>query len=80
MDKVNKDNKPKGQAVKKDSFDDWKPLNLGGLKSGAKDWVTKDYRDEMMNELYKGEQSAKEKGWVNSEKVRDILDEKDESK
>ena len=38
---------------KKSSFDDWKPLNLGGLKPGAKDWITKDYIDEMIGEHVK---------------------------
>ena len=38
---------------KKDSFDDWKPLDLGGLKPGTKDWITKDYQDEILDEKFK---------------------------
>ena len=29
------------------SFDSWKPISLGGLKKGAKDWLSKDYQDEV---------------------------------
>ena len=38
---------------KKSSFRDWKPVSLGGLKPGAKDWITKDYIDEMVREHVK---------------------------
>ncbi len=38
---------------KKTSFDDWKPLDLGGLKPGANDWITKDYIDEMIGDHVK---------------------------
>jgi hypothetical protein len=37
---------------KKSSLDDWKPLNLR-LKPGAKDWISKDYIDEMITEHVK---------------------------
>ena len=30
-----------------ESFDSWKPISLGGLKKGAKDWLSKDYQDEV---------------------------------
>lgn len=30
------------------SFDSWEPVSLGGLKSGAVDWVSRDYQDEML--------------------------------
>ena len=29
------------------SFDSWKPISLGGLKKGAKDWYSKDYQNEV---------------------------------
>ena len=35
-----------------DSFDDWKPLSVGGLKDGHSDWVNKDYQDEMLGGSY----------------------------
>ena len=41
------------QSHKKDSFDDWKPLNLGGLKPGAKDWTSSEIFEEMIEEKYK---------------------------
>ncbi len=43
----------KKQSHKKDSFDDWKPLNLGGLKPGAKDWTSSEIFEEMIEEKYK---------------------------
>lgn len=30
------------------SFDSWEPVSLGGLKSGAVDWVSRDFQDEML--------------------------------
>ena len=38
---------------KRTSFDDWKPISLGKMKPGAKDWITKDYIDEMITEHLK---------------------------
>ncbi len=35
---------------KNDSFDDWKPFSVGSLKPGAKDWIAKDYQDELLDE------------------------------
>ena len=37
----------------KNSLDEWKPLTLGGLKSGAADWLSKDYQDEILSEGFK---------------------------
>lgn len=36
----------------KSSFSFWKPVSLGGLKTGAKDWITKDYQDEMLSSAF----------------------------
>ena len=33
--------------ISEKSFDSWKPISLGGLKKGAKDWPSKDYQDEV---------------------------------
>ena len=33
--------------ISEKSFDSWKPISLGGLKKGAKDWLSKDYQDEV---------------------------------
>ena len=30
------------------SFSSWKPVSLGGLKSGAADWASRDFQDEML--------------------------------
>ena len=38
---------------KKTSFDDWKPLDLGRLKPGAKDWKSSEIFEEMIDEKYK---------------------------
>ena len=38
-------------ATKK-SFSVWKPVSLGGLKDGAKDWISKDYQDEMLGSAF----------------------------
>ena len=35
-------------SVSKSNLDSWKPVSLGGLKEGAKDWLTKDYQDEIL--------------------------------
>lgn len=40
---------------KNDSFDDWQPLSVGGLKPEAKDWISKDYQDEMLSTSYNNE-------------------------
>ena len=34
------------------SFDSWKPISLGGLKKGAKDWYSKDYQNEVSEVFY----------------------------
>ena len=39
-------------AGTKSTFDSWKPVSLGGLKDGAKDWITKDYQDEMLGSTF----------------------------
>lgn len=39
---------------KNDSFDDWKPFSVGSLKADAKDWLSKDYQDELLDESYDG--------------------------
>ena len=39
-------------SVSKATFDSWKPVSLGGLKEGAKDWLTKDYQDEMLGSAF----------------------------
>lgn len=36
---------------KNDSFDDWEPMSVGGLKANA-DWLTKDFQDEMLGGSY----------------------------
>ena len=36
----------------KSSFSSWKPVSLGGLKSDASDWITKDYQDEMLGSAF----------------------------
>ena len=36
----------------KKTFDSWKPLSLGGLKAEAKDWISKDYQDEMLGSSF----------------------------
>lgn len=37
---------------KRTSFDDWKPLSVGGLKDDDSDWISKDYQDEMLGDSY----------------------------
>ncbi len=32
----------------KKTLDSWQPVSLGGLKQDAKDWISKDYYDEML--------------------------------
>ena len=32
----------------KKTINDWKPLSLGGLKTQSKDWISKDYQDELL--------------------------------
>ncbi len=39
-------------SVSKATFDSWKPVSLGGLKDGAKDWLSKDYQDEMLGSAF----------------------------
>ena len=39
-------------SAQKKSFDSWKPLSLGGLKTGAKDWLSKDYQEEMLGSSF----------------------------
>ena len=36
----------------KKTLDSWKPISLGGLKAGAKDWISKDYQDEMLGSSF----------------------------
>ena len=36
----------------KKSFAVWEPVSLGGLKDGAKDWISKDYQDEMLGSAF----------------------------
>lgn len=40
------------KSKKNNSFDDWEPLSVGGLKEGASDWGNKDYQDEMLGGSY----------------------------
>ena len=40
------------QSVSSATFDSWKPVSLGGLKEGAKDWLSKDYQDEMLGSAF----------------------------
>lgn len=44
---------------KNDSFDDWEPMSVGGLKEGASDWIDKDYQDEMLDGSYSLEKESK---------------------
>lgn len=37
---------------KNDSFDDWEPLSVGGLKQDAPDWLGCDLQDEMIGGSY----------------------------
>ena len=53
MYKVNKNDNPEDKPHKKDSFEDWKPLDLGGLKPGAKDWKSSEIFEEIIDEKYK---------------------------
>ena len=39
-------------SVSSATFDSWKPVSLGGLKEGAKDWLSKDYQDEMLGSAF----------------------------
>ena len=39
-------------SVSKETFDSWKPVSLGGLKKGSKDWLSKDYQDEMLGSAF----------------------------
>ena len=39
-------------SASKKTFDSWEPLSLGGLKAGAKDWISKDYQDEMLGSSF----------------------------
>ena len=39
-------------SFSKETFDSWKPVSLGGLKKGAKDWLSKDYQDEMLGSAF----------------------------
>ena len=36
----------------KKSLDSWEPLSLGGLKKGARDWLSKDYQDELLGSSF----------------------------
>jgi hypothetical protein len=35
-------------ANKKKSLNEWKPVSLGGIKTGSKDWISKDYQNELL--------------------------------
>ena len=37
---------------KNKSLESWNPVSLGGLKPGAKDWLSKDYQDEMLGSAF----------------------------
>jgi len=41
----------KSQKKKNDSFDDWQPLSVGGLKENG-DWLDKNYQEEMLDGAY----------------------------
>lgn len=36
----------------KKTLDEWKPLSLGGLKADARDWISKDYQDELLGSSF----------------------------
>ena len=36
----------------KKNLDSWEPLSLGGLKKGARDWLSKDYQDELLGSSF----------------------------
>lgn len=35
-------------AGQKKSLESWSPISLGGLKSNAADWISKDYQEEIL--------------------------------
>ena len=39
-------------AAGKKSFSVWEPVSLGGLKEGTKDWISKDYQNEMLGSAF----------------------------
>ncbi|MBO4532598.1 MAG: hypothetical protein J5726_02755 [Treponema sp.] len=39
-------------AAEKKAFSAWKPVSLGGLKDGAKDWISKDYQEEILGSAF----------------------------
>ena len=53
MDDKSDEEKEEKQSNTHDSFDDWKPLKLGGFKPEAKDWTSKEIFDEILEEKYK---------------------------
>ena len=53
IDKKDEEKKEEKQSNTYDTFDNWKPLKLGGLKLGAKDWTSEEIFDEMLEEKYK---------------------------
>ena len=36
----------------KKTLDSWEPVSLGGLKQNAKDWISKDFQDEMLGSAF----------------------------
>ena len=39
-------------SVQKKTLDSWKPVSLGGMRSDAKDWISKDYQDELLGSVF----------------------------
>ena len=36
----------------KKTLDEWQPVSLGGLKPGTRDWIIKDYQDELLGSAF----------------------------
>ena len=39
-------------SAQKKTMDTWAPVSLGGLRTGAEDWISKDYQDELLGSSF----------------------------
>ena len=39
-------------SVQKKTMDSWAPVSLGGLRTGAEDWISKDYQDDLLGSTF----------------------------